>query len=238
MFRRCLAQCPAEGSLRAKAPSESTGHHSIPFRNGPVLPLWPQDRPLLTRGLRVGYLKTLGGGRPGVSPEAPAPAPRARRAGDGGAGPRPQVPYLPHVGRQLAPGVVVPDVELHVYVHDAGSPGGRRRPGPQLERRLPPARPWPVRGARRRPHASHCGRPGLPHGLGSRQLGAARATGHGSTGDRGPDASAAPSFFLVSARRKRLRACVTSARRREAGGRSPGPAFLPAPCKLWGGAAR
>lgn len=102
-----------------------------------------------------------------------------------GPGPRWR-PYLLHVGRQLAPGVVVPDVELHVYVHDARSPGPRRRrPRPRLERRLPPARPRPVGGARGRPRASHGRRPRLPHGQGSRQLGAARATGHRSSGDGG-----------------------------------------------------
>ena len=34
----------------------------------------------------------------------------------------------------------MPDVELHGYVHDAGSRGRRQRPGPRLERCLPPAR--------------------------------------------------------------------------------------------------
>lgn len=123
------------------------------------------------------------GVRTAVGRGEPAPAPQARRAGDRGAEHRPRFrPYLPHVGRQLAPRIVVADVELYVYVHDAGSPG-RRRPRPRLERLLAPAGPRLVKRARGGPRASHCERPGLPHGLGFRQLGAARATGHRSLAD-------------------------------------------------------
>lgn len=157
--------------------------------------------------------------------------PRPRGQGEqmtAGRGPDPRFPpYLPHVGRQLGPGVVVPDVELHVYVHDAGSPAGSGRDrswndasrlpalglsgspreAPRLTLRRAGAAPWP----------------GLPTGP------RCRATGHRSSGDTGRSASAAPSFFLVSARRKRLWARVTSALRREPGGAGPRLASYPAP---------
>lgn len=135
-------------------------------------------------------------------------------------------PYLPHVGRQLAPGVVVPDVELHVYVHDAGSPAAAVTAAGTTPPACPPSA---YRGARGRPRASHCGRPELPHGQGSRQLGAAGPRGTGAAEIRGRSASAAPSFFLVSARRKWLWACVTSARWREAEGPGHRLASCPAP---------
>lgn len=126
------------------------------------------------------------GGKGGNHPAEISPEPRGRSeqvTAGRGLGPRLR-PYLFHVGRQLAPRVVVPNVELHVYVHDAGSPGRRLRPRPLQERRLPPARPRPIGGARGRPRASHGARPGLPHGQGFRRLGAARATGHRSSGER------------------------------------------------------
>lgn len=186
MFRRRLAQCLVEWRLRPKAPGDSSGYHSILFSNDPILLLWPQSRPLLSPGLRVGFPATLLGGKGGSHPAGISPEPRGRSeqvTAGRGRGPRLR-PYLFHVGRQLAPRVVVPNVELHVYVHDAGSPGRRLRPRPLQERRLPPARPRPVGGARGRPRASHSARPGLPHGQGFRQLGAARATGHRSSGER------------------------------------------------------
>lgn len=73
-------------------------------------------------------------------------------AGRGGA-----EPYLSHISWQLAPGVVVSDVELNVDVHDAGAQasGGRgshaasrpHAPGPSAETvRLGRASPAPPHG--------------------------------------------------------------------------------------------
>lgn len=179
---KCFAGAwPVPGWTEASGKGESrVRSHPLPFSHGPILPRRPRSRPLRIPGLRVGSPR-LARGRAGVGRQAPAPAPRAQRAGDGGAGPGPRSrPYLPHVGRQLAPGVVVADVELHVYVHGAGSPRRRRRPGPRLERRLPPSA---CPGSPREARASHRRRPGQPHGRGSRRLGTARATGHRSSGD-------------------------------------------------------
>lgn len=185
LFRGRLAHCPGQWRLQAKAPGEprARSQPTASSLGGPrACP--PHPGP--------------GGGRAGVSREQPAPAPRAQPAGDGAAGPGPRRrPYLPHVGRQLAPGVVVPDVELHVYVHGAPSPGRRGRPGPRLQRRLPP----PALGLSGGPAGgprSHRRPPAQPHGQGSRRLGAARAKGHGSRGDGHGETLAASSFFLVS----------------------------------------
>lgn len=166
----------------------------------------------------------------GASREAPAPS--ARRAGDAGRGPRPgSRPHLLHVGRQLAPGVVVPDVELHVDVHAAGSPGrGPRRP-PRPDRRLPPAALGPSgepADGRPAPHAAE--------GPGARMAGAphsaARPRPRGTRAARrgGGRASAAPSFFLVSARRKWLWPASLPPAGAEGAGRPAG--LLPRPLRF------
>lgn len=112
-------------------------------------------------------------------------------------------PYLLHVRWQLAPRIIVPDVELNVDVHDARAQahGGRgchaacrpQAPGPSAE---------PTRLGRTSTAP--------PHDQASTGL---RGAGHGArTGaPTTTRASAAPSFFLVSACRKWLCADVTSA---------------------------
>lgn len=92
------------------------------------------------------------------------------------------------------------------------------------------SRPRPARGARGRPAPHTADGPDSP--MAGAPDGSARpgppGTGAAGTSSRG--ASAASSFFLVSARRKWLWACVTSARWREAGGAGRRAGLLRGPC--------
>lgn len=123
--------------------------------------------------------------------------------------------YLFHVSWQLAPRIIVPDVELNVDVHDAGTQGrgGRgshaacrpRAPGPSAE----PARLGRTSTA-------------PPHGQASHR--SARRGPRGTVAATTTRASAAPSFFLVSACRKWLCVDVTSAHWPMAQSGAPPPA--------------
>lgn len=211
--------------LRAKAPGESRGHHSIPFSNDPIPPLGPQSRPLLHPWAALGFPEPLAReGREPAESRQPRPRGRGQRVNAAQAPAVPASRWPATCSRGSCAGCGTP--RLCSWCRRRGRAAAAR---PRLERRLPPARPRPGSGARGRPRASHCVQPGLPHGQGSRRLGAARATGHKRSRHGCRSASAAPSFFLVSARRKWLWACVTSARGREAEGAGRRAGFWPRP---------